>query len=367
MVEYVTDNFLNVLLVSKDFENNLPYNKFYIQKAKQQFARQILIGNIKCIIYICQLIPEESRTAILKKLLELEIASINMTCYNLDVLKCLIPYFDNELLSMILSISCGNSDYKLLRYIIDTISRSPRDRYEDLIECLVYKGNIKCVKYILENRRINVNYLKLLNIAIYTNDIFLFKYIQGRSSETLISNYEVIARSIIDKGNKYFAEYIIEELKKKLDSFRLSELINVCFQASVYYDNFLFAKYFHLEGANISSDNNYAFHKACQSNNNQLIRYLYENGCYLQEGLELLAGNNNIELFKLIFTEERYNDDLFMISVNKGSLEVISYLVDNKHVDNSLLFEALNVALNNGFTEVAKYLIIKEGVYFDDV
>ena len=67
----------------------------------------------------------------------------------------------------------------------------------------------------------------------------------------------------------------------------------------------------------------------------------------------------DIETFKKLFSENEDKEKLLILACDKGNLEIVIFLTDNKadiHIEND---EPLRIAVNKAHTEIVEYLIKK--------
>jgi ankyrin repeat protein len=256
--------------------------------------------------------------------------SLIRSSYNghLSTLKYLVKHGGiptTQVMSMAINGHRDNIIYYLLEISDDYV-------YNELLCIASFHGNLKLVKYLIDEKNVDISYndYTAMCIAADNNQIDVIKYFLERGANIEADNYYML-RTACNEGYFELVKYLI---KLGSDIHILEDYPLLC-SAHKNHDNIV--KYLLEHGANINSKNNYVFKLACSKNYYNILKLAIE-------------------------YKTNVNCDGIVKAVKHNFKKIVKYILENTNISIDIKNQALEIAtLNNNFVIIR--LLLKHGAH----
>lgn len=211
---------------------------------------------------------------------------------------------------------------------------------ETALKRAVQVGNLKVVRFFVEQGIYDLNKLELLPLATKYNHMDIVKYLIKKGARIYINNNSTDTKQNRNTQKKY---------------------VNDTLDYYIYNGDLEMVSYLNNHGVDIHKDRDRSLYQAARFGHLHIVKYLVENGAKNPNALRAAAINDHLDIVEYLLNNgadiQIFKNRAFCDAASYGYLDIVSFLLENGADINSENDLALRGATNWGKTDTVEYLL----------
>lgn len=211
---------------------------------------------------------------------------------------------------------------------------------ETALKRAVQVGNLKVVRFFVEQGIYDLNKLELLPLATKYNHMDIVKYLIKKGARIYINNNSTDTKQNRNTQKKY---------------------VNDTLDYYIYNGDLEMVRYLNNHGVDIHKDRDRSLYQAARFGHLHIVKYLVENGAKNPNALRAAAINDHLDIVEYLLNNgadiQIFKNRAFCDAASYGYLDIVSFLLENGADINSENDLALRGATNWGKTDTVEYLL----------